>query len=334
MPAGVGYPGVEEAVAALVGRPAIDAQAHSTAVERMLKAQNQRELLNKRIHDALLTRDQYQATQRLKGSMPQGRDSDLIFSKLASQFSSLQSGLETEQQLGTLMRAEKMIPQLDQTDPTTVMNALLGVSGIGGQLGPTDIRPAHQAASNIGATDARRTASMASAALSNARRKDISADGKPKFTIPSATTLNSVLIGEDENGEVVNRVAEFVEWQAKQRKIDPAYNDGDFALGQFLGGDVARPPDAGPGRPFDMNNFMNVIRTGQNMNAPQSPNPAAAPAQPAAPQQPSAIESEFTPADANEVIAAANRAIQAGKDPEAVKRIMNERLQLMGFEPQ
>jgi hypothetical protein len=148
-----------------------------------------------------------------------------------------------------------------QHEPVRVTGGVMLPSGV--PLGDPEfgVTPLPQTEAQIrqrdaaaGVSNARAGAYGAQAAAGGWKPSAASGGGKPpKFTAPSNATLKATL------GDDPARMSEFRGWQAQQAAVDPAYNNGDFALAQFtqgnearrginfgLGGDVALPASVDP----------------------------------------------------------------------------------------
>lgn len=132
------------------------------------------------------------------------------------------------------------------------------------------------------------------------------------FGRPSITLMDRMLGTVDEDGESVadlERQRDFMVWQADMSERDPRYRDPQFALAQFL-----RQSDTSTGVLSDGSGVPQRV----NLDAPV----AAAPMLP---------KGQYTEKDAADLIAAADRAIAAGKDRNTIEKMLRENLAQMGF---
>lgn len=145
----------------------------------------------------------------------------------------------------------------DQHEPYSVEGAgKLVFDPVTGQAAPTVLGTSAMEvdAARANQANARAGVSNVQAAAGGWKPSTAGGGGKPpKFTAPSSATLKATLGGDSD------KMAEFRGWQAQQAAVDPAYNNGDFALAQFLsgdddartvnfglGGDVALPASVSP----------------------------------------------------------------------------------------
>lgn len=148
----------------------------------------------------------------------------------------------------------------------------------------------------------------------------------PNYTVPTASTLESALTFTDSNGKVVPDYADrdaFLIWQAQQAQTDPRYNDGDFALGQWLATREQR--DRAELEAAQLKAAARAERKG----APVMVDPANLGDALIGPAAAAPVSAD----PASDLIAQANDAIARGANPALVEKRLREKMAELGLDP-
>lgn len=333
------FSGVRDLAAVLTGGDAIEAAAYDAAQKRLVDRRSAQALMDRRIHQAAQERIAAEALTSLAEGLPAGRDRDLILGKRGSDFASVQRGLGTEQQ--NLARSAAIEALVNGLDAGTI-NQLVGIAS-NKLVTPNNVAVERQAA-------AQATKDEATAALTNARRTELlpaqvgaaealtgqrnaqaayttARKDKPSMYrassgsggLPGATTL-AQLFPYDNAGRQPG-LDEFTQWWSEQAQVDPAYADFYTAFRAWKTGTLARRPGAVSMADAVSEGFATPMAPAAPVTAPA---PAAATAQAEDPGY-------GNRADAEALIAAAQRKIDAGADPRAVEAILRAELEKRGF---
>jgi len=150
--------------------------------------------------------------------------------------------------------------------------------------------------------------------------------GSSSYAAPSGETLDRHFSNSGESKYApktpdVEKQQEFLVWQAYMSQKDPRYRDGEYALAMYM---AQNSPGIG-------NMFVDGDAVPQRVDlAAPVVAPAVAPA--VAPTSPRLLpKGEYTQEDADELVAAAERAIAGGKDRKAVEDRLRQNLEAMGF---
>lgn len=332
--------GVRNLGAVLAGGPAIEQAAYNASQERLIRERGARALMERRVAQAAQEKIAADSLQNLINTLPPGRDRDILVSKLGSSFSGLQRGLGLEQQNSARGAAiEALLQGMDQD----VINQFTGIAG-DKPLTPNNVAVQRQAAAAAAKdeavaalTGAKQTDLLpvqvlaeqalagqrnASAALSDERRTNPTAfrasGSSGGVGLPPATTL-ALLFPPDTTGKSPE-LRQFIAWQAEQAAIDPAYADFYVAHRAWQN----KTPATKPGAVSKADAVAEAFKAQKATNLP------------AAAEQAAAATTTYAPgygnrADAETLIAAAQRKIDAGADPRAVEAILRVELEKRGF---
>jgi hypothetical protein len=316
------FAGVEDFMAALTGGDAIEQTAYNQSTSRLIRAASQQALLDKRLQDAAKAEIITNAFRGLAENEPPGRDTNILIAGRGSDFSALQKGVNQEQKNranAAAIAALSAAAESGEPLPMEYFNAALAIDQ-GVPLTHTQVKPVEQAQAAI---NQKQSAADYSDARTDLTRERIRIEALEALTEPAdkktpagekaakprqfTDSRVAMLFPPDENGRWT-AYEKFQQWQTEQELIDPRYADDEFAYLKYKKGE----PAAVPAPPPDTTTAAVDALSGQEA-------PAEEPASPP------------NMADADMIMQAANDAIAAGKDPDAVWAIAKAELEKMGL---
>lgn len=168
--------GIADLMTAFTGGSRLEGAAYANQANRILDAQNKQSMMDKRVLEANLLKDQMRARGNLERN-PGNLDQTTLFavlSELAPQLKAGKEGIGVDQtnqaQAQAIQIAEKL--QAQGGDPIDVMNAFIG-SGEGKMLAPTNVRVNDQAAADIGYSQSQANERDAMAGFNTARAENV-----------------------------------------------------------------------------------------------------------------------------------------------------------------